>query len=255
MLGAAKMDNIVDDPDVKRYCLQVADADGQEVPGFVIPFSTSIREGLNFFGRPLAGGDHTFTPTSFATKIRSSGIAFKGYIGMDSPTTIGGAVEQAGGVSPADPSVAFTDPKALSATPYVYLIPAGTDFMRSPPLGDSSTVRSWHVTDQAIPLPFNIGGTGYSGDPGFLASDSLSETAFAIRRHQAFRAVPDGTDFPSSRAFTNTRLIGRSAWNSRWKLVIPARTLLANPMEGQQIFLETVKDIKLHLETYSYSGN
>ncbi|MFC7336713.1 hypothetical protein ACFQY0_05960 [Haloferula chungangensis] len=255
ILSAAKKRDIMQDSDVRRYCLQAADANGQEVPGFIIEFSTSISDGLNFFGRPLAGGDHTFTPTAFATKIRSSGIALKGYIGMDSPSTTGTVVSEIGGTSPADPSTAFTSSNALSATPYVYLIPAGADFMRSPPLGESSFIRSWQVTDQAIPLPFNIGGTGYASDPQFVSGHSLSEATSVIRKHQAFRAVPDGTNFPSSRAYTNTRLIGRSAWNSRWKIVIPGRTLLANPEQGLQVFLETVKDIKLHFETYSYSGN
>jgi hypothetical protein len=255
ILGAAKKQNINDDPDVRRYCLQAADPNGQEVPGFILEFSTSIGEGYNFFGKPLAGGDHTFTPTAFATKVRSSGIALKGYVGMDSPGATGEAVVDAGGVSPGDPSTAFTDSKSLSATPYVYLIPAGTDFMRSPPLGDSSFVRAWQISDQAIPLPFNIGGTSYANDPFFVSGNSLSEPVSVIRKHQAFRAVPDGTDFPSSRTYTNSRLIGRSAWNSRWKIVIPGRTLLANPEQGLQTFLETVKDIKLHLETYSYSGN
>ena len=77
----------------------------------------------------------------------------------------------------------------------------------------------------------------------------------AARKHQAFRAVPDGTVFSSAPGFTNSRLIGRSVWNSRWKLVIPARTLLADPVQGMQIFQSTVKDIKIHFETYSYSGN
>ena len=55
--------------------------------------------------------------------------------------------------------------------------------------------------------------------------------------------------------FTNSRLIGRSVWNSQWKLVIPGNKLLANPKEGLDRFRQTVKDIKLHFVTYSYSGN
>ena len=55
--------------------------------------------------------------------------------------------------------------------------------------------------------------------------------------------------------FTNSRLIGRSIWNSQWKLVIPGRELLNNPKEGLDRFLQTVKDIKIHWVTYSYSGN
>ena len=253
VLAAARMDNILDDDDVRRYCMQINSGDALSVPGYVIPFQTTISEGFNFFGQPLAGGDSTYSPTSFATKIRNVGIAFNGYVGMASPTSIGGDVEDAGGVSPEDPDLAFTDPNALSATPYVYLIAAGEDSMRSPAIGDQSTIRTWQVEDQAIPLPFDIGGADI-GNNIFTPGQSLSET-FTIRKHQAFRAVPDGTVFSSAPGFTNSRLIGRSMWNSRWKLVIPARTLLADPVKGMQIFQATVKDIKVHFETYSYSGN
>ena len=55
--------------------------------------------------------------------------------------------------------------------------------------------------------------------------------------------------------FTNARLVGRSAWNSKWKVIIPGKTLLANPNQGLQVFIDTVKDIKLHFQTYSTAGN
>src|SRR5256885_11189040 len=55
-----------------------------------------------------------------------------------------------------DPTVTFLDPMALSATPYIYLIPVGLDSMRTPPLGDKSAIRTWTVDDVSIPLPFNI---------------------------------------------------------------------------------------------------
>lgn len=254
-LASGKMANILDDPDVKRYCMHVGDASGLPVPGFVIPFQTTITDGFNYFGVPLAAGDHTFTPSTFATKIRSSGVAFSGYIGMDSPSTTSGALAGIGANSPASPSTGFTDPQGLSATPYIYLIPAGADSMLAPPLGDTSSVRTWQVEDQAIPLPFNIGNSNYSTQPAWVSAASLSEAPFTIRKHSAFRAVPDGTNFSGGVGFTNARLIGRSVWNSQWKIVIPANTLLNDPAKGMQIFADTVKDIKLHLETYSYSGN
>ena len=50
-------------------------------------------------------------------------------------------------------------------------------------------------------------------------------------------------------------MIGRSAWNSRWKLIIPGNTLLNDPDEGLERLIKTVRDIKLHFVTYSYSGN
>ncbi len=55
--------------------------------------------------------------------------------------------------------------------------------------------------------------------------------------------------------FTSNRLIGRSVWNSKWKLVIPGTTLLNDPNEGLERFIRTVRDVKLHFVTYSYSGN
>jgi hypothetical protein len=83
---------------------------------------------------------------------------------------------------------------------------------------------------------------------------------FTIRKHQAFRAVSTASVFKdNSRMFpdnyTNTRLIGRSVWNSKWKLVIPGRSLLNDPDEGLDRFIQTVNDIKIHFHTYSYSGN
>ena len=135
--------------------------------------------------------------------------------------------------SPSDPSVAFLDPKALSATPYIYLIPAGVDSMRSPPLGDVSVVRSWNVDDVAIPMPFNIGASEFSTKKLYQSGDSLSEALFSVRKHQAFRPVSTDAIFTdtwysfyllSPSPFTNRRLIGRSVWNSKWKLVIPGRS-------------------------------
>ncbi|MDG2124961.1 MAG: hypothetical protein P8J87_14765, partial [Verrucomicrobiales bacterium] len=255
VLSSFREANVLDDPDVRRYCMQISNQRDLPIPGLVIPFQTTIADGVNFFGQPLAGGDSTFSPTSFATKIRSSGISFKGYIGMESPTSTSGSIGGAGGSSPPDPDLGFLDPQALSATPYVYLIPAGIDSMRSPPLGDVSAVRRWTVADQSIPLPFNIGNSDFSTSNSFVSADSLSEPPFQIRKHQAFRAVPSGTVFGNSDGFTNNRLIGRSVWNSQWKLVIPGKTLRANPDVGLDVFLETVTDIELFLKTYSYSGN
>ncbi|MFZ4764991.1 MAG: hypothetical protein ACOYMN_08550, partial [Roseimicrobium sp.] len=252
-LAAHKRDNILDDADVKRYCQNVNPAQSLTVPGFVFEFDSTIATGYNFFGKPLAGTDKTYSPTSFATKIRSTGIALPGYVGMDSPSSIGGSISGTGAQSPSDPVASFTDPNSLSGTPYLYVIPAGLDSMRAPSSTDSNVVRTWKIEDQAIPLPFDIGGS-FSSTNVITSGSSLSE-AFTIRKHQAFRAVPDGTVFTSAPGFTNARLIGRSVWNSRWKIVIPGHTLLANPVNGLKIFEDTVKDILIHFETYSYSGN
>jgi hypothetical protein len=254
-LSAATLSNILEDPDVRRHAMQAGDPAGLAVPGIVLEFDTMIANGYNFFGQPLAAGDHTFSPTSFATKIRSSGIAFKGYVGMDDPSILGGVLGGIEAVTPPDPNLGWNDSNALSATPYVYLIPAGVDSMRSPPLGDTSSIRSWTVEDQAVPLPFNLANSDFSAQPSWVTASSLSEPPFTLRKHQAFRAVPDGTVFSSAPGFTNARLVGRSVWNSKWKLVIPGNSLLADPVQGLEAFKNTVKDIKLHFETYSHSGN
>ncbi|HOK78477.1 MAG TPA: hypothetical protein PLW35_12240, partial [Verrucomicrobiota bacterium] len=265
LLHAARQDNLLEDQDVRRYCMQLDTQDGLPVPGLVLSFSTTIADGYNLFGHQLAAGDHAFSPSSFATKVFGVGVAFIGYRGMDNPAANGGAVGGACGTSPNDPSGWFLDPLALSATPYIYLIPVGIDSMRTPPLGDTSDIRTWTVEDLAIPLPFNIGQSGFSTKPLWQSSDSLTEPLFAIRKHQAFRPVSTTLVFsPNLYAsngtlqrsqFTSNRLIGRSVWNSKWKLIIPGKTLLNDPNEGLDRFIQTVTDIKLHFVTYSYSGN
>jgi hypothetical protein len=241
------MSNVMNDPDVALYCNRIAKADGSAVPGIVIPFSTTIQSGLNFFGWPLAAGDHAFSQSNFATKIFSSGVIFKGYIGMD-PFAVG---------TPGTSGPASSDPYAISATPYVYLIPAGLDMMRVPAFGDQNTLRSWAVRDQALPLPKNIGSAAFSAGQLFTPNGTLNEKLWITRKHQAFRAVDDPAYFYSTTPaeFTNSRLIGRSAWNTNWKIVIPAYSLLNNEQDGLNRFINSVSDIKLFLRTYSNSGN
>jgi len=259
-LELAKKRNLLSDPDVRRHCMQIDGGDGLPVPGIVLEFSTVIKDGLNLFGKPLAPADSFFSTSSFANKIHSVGIAFDGYKGMTDPNSNSSGVGGAGGASPSSPGGGFLDPQGLSATPYVYLIPVGVDSMRSPPLGDVSVVRTWAVQDVAVPLPFNIGASEFSTKKLWQSADSLSEELFSVRKHQAFRAVSTAdvfagdTDFNLAN-FTNNRLIGRSVWNSKWKLVIPGKGLLNDPNEGVDRFIQTVKDIKIHLQTYSYSGN
>ncbi|MBL9168990.1 MAG: hypothetical protein JNN07_14715 [Verrucomicrobiales bacterium] len=266
VLLRARRANLLDDEDVRRQCMQIGSRDGLPVPGIVLEFSTTIADGVNLFGKPLSPRDHAFSPSSFATKIFAMGVALEGYQGMDDPSANGNAVSAAGASSPADPSLSLLDPTALSATPYVYLIPVGVDSMRSPPLGDVSVVRTWSINDVSIPLPFNIGASDFSTKSFWTSSDSLTEPLFDVRKHQAFRPVSSANLFGSvlvytgagqlgRSQYTNSRLIGRSAWNSKWKLVIPGRTLLQDPNEGLDRLTQSLKDVKLFFHTYSYSGN
>jgi hypothetical protein len=253
VLLAARRDNLLDDPDAARLCLNLGLGSSGPVPGLVLEFSTTINPGLNFFGQPLAGGDNAYSSSSFATKIRAVGVAFTGYIGMITPTSTASATAAAGATSPSDPYTGFADASALSGTPYVYLVPAGIDSIRSP-FDKGGVVRTWSITDQAVPLPFNISQKQTATSRTWSSSDTLSE-GYVLRQHQAFRAVSDGTIFSADPGFTNSRLIGRSVWNSRWKLIIPGETLLSDPKRGLQTFIDSVRDIKVHLQTYSTSGN
>jgi hypothetical protein len=91
----------------------------------------------------------------------------------------------------------------------------------------------------------------------FTPQGSLAEQFWIPRRHQAFRAVDDGAYFynqmPSE--FTSSRLVGRSVWNTQWKLVIPGYSLLNDERAGLDAFINSVSDIQLFLRTYSHSGN
>jgi hypothetical protein len=251
-----RVDNISDDMDVRRMCLQADPGNGLPVPGIIITFSTSINPGENLFGKPLAAGDNAFHPSYFATKLHSVGVVLEGYRGMNYP----------GANGTVDPNLAFLDPNALAADPYVYLIPVGMDVMRTPPLGDTSTLRQWAVEDVAIPLPFNIGGSPNSTLNFYQSANSLTEPLFTQRKHPAFRPADSVAPFGNEPVFwdggyiglsqrTSRRLIGRSVWNTQWKLVIPGNTLLADPKEGLDRFIKSVTDVKLHFATYSYSGN
>ena len=256
-LYEGRTQNLLEDEDVLRHCMQIDLGDGLPVPGIIIEFSTEITPDHNLFGQPLAGGDHAFFVSSFATKIFSVGVVLEGYNGMDDPSLNAVVTD---GNSVADPTAAFLDTTLLSATPSVYLIPAGLDVMRSPPLGDQSTIRTWSVEDVTIPMPFNIGGSEFSAKKLYQSTDSLTEDLFSIRKHQEFRPVADAGVFEanaglSPSVYTNSRLVGRSVWNTRWKLVIPGRSLLNDAEAGLDVLVDALSDIKIHFETYSYSGN
>jgi hypothetical protein len=239
--------DLMADPDVARYCNNLKKADGTAAPGIVISFGSTIDQSANFFGLPGAAGDHAYSPSSYATKISSAGIVLDGYVGMD-PYAIG---------TPGAGGPASSAANALRATPYVYLIPCGSDRMLAPPLGDTNTLRSWTVHDQALPLPYNLGASAFNTTNFFSANGSLSEQPWIQRKHQAFRPVSDPAFFYSNipAEYTNSRLIGRSVWNTRWKIVIPAYSLLSDEKEGLNRFVASVKDIQLFLRTYSNSGN
>ena len=228
-------------PEFRHYCQPLAGSTTQKEPGLVIPFSSTISHGYNFFGKELVGGDSALDATYYATHIAAAGIHFEGY-----------------------------DDDALAKTPTAYLVPVGEDRMRA--VGDRSTVLSWKVVDQTIPAPFAIGSTQLDDPdwtPLYDGNTGGNDLGARIRRHPSFRAYYDDVDKdPDDESLDCTRLVGRSAWNTKWLLIIPAGSLGANRDEALSAFVngidsdrdgtldfKGVKDIKIGLKTYSASGN
>jgi hypothetical protein len=221
-------------PEFRRYC-KPFDTEDVALPGFVIPFQTNISNGLNFFGWP-GGADPFYASENFVTKIRSVGVWFSNY-----------------------------DTSIMSPTPRVYLIPVGQDVVRA----DIGEIRSWQVVEQSIPLPFQIGEYELANNFEWIPmNDSVPGPLAEIRRYTRFRAYPDGGFNPSEMTY-DSRLIGRSVWNTRWLLIIPGHSLyLSDPWEGMERLIygatvpggdgertgDGVTDIKLFFETYAYPG-
>lgn len=224
-LKDAIVDNLWDLPEFKKYCRPFAPEYMGKQPAVVIPFETMVTFGKNYFGWPLSGGDSSYDPTNFATKIRSVGIWFTGY-----------------------------NATGLSNTPRVYLIPTGADVLRSPS-GDGFSLREWHVVDQKLPVPFPISSSDLTDDAWIPRNDSLSGEMAEIRRFSSFRAYHDSGVFSQDETIADSRLIGRSVWNTSWLLVIPGGTLLYDQDEGLEKFIDSISDIKLFFQTYAYSGN
>ncbi len=223
----------------KRYCLPFAPAYASE-PAIVIPFSTDISFRSNFFGHDLAGGDNAYDSTHFATKIRSAGVWFSDFNS--------------------------TFDRGVANQPRVYLIPVGMDRMRVPS-SDMSEVRSFQVVDQAMPVPYPFSEQEWDSPNWSALKDMLGGELYNIRRYPSMRAYHDSGLFNDADVINNSRLIGRSVWNTQWLLIIPGGTLLSDPEEGIERFIHGrevypgvrdengVSDIKIFFQTYSYSGN
>jgi hypothetical protein len=232
----AKVDDLWNVPEFRYYCrpfVSEADTEGYHLaqPGLVIRFSSKIAAGENFFGRPLGGADHAYDPSHFTTKVRSVGVWFSDYRSDD----------------------VLND---LPETPRVYLIPVGMDVMSLPSSDNPSVVRLWKVTDQRIPVPLPARTADLDAANWIPILDSLNGRLGEPRKFAGFRAYHDGGDAVNTDELVfDSRLIGRSIWNTQWMLIIPGLTLNADPAVGLDRFIQQVSDIKLVFQTYGYSGD
>jgi hypothetical protein len=232
------VENLLDLPEFQRYCIPFTPQLPVE-PAIVIPFSTTINFALNFFGWPAGGGDNDYDSTHFATKIRTVGVWFANY------NSLGGG---------------------MINTPRVYLIPVGNDVLRSP-TSPAGQIREWKILDQALPVPFPLSGGALTEPRWIPANDTLLGQLGELRRYARFRAYHDSGNFNPAETISDSRLIGRSVWNTRWLLIIPAGTLHSDRTEGLQRFIHGallpngtrdgngVADIKVFFQTYAYAGN
>ena len=153
----------------------------------------------------------------------------------------------------------------------MYLVPVGTDKMREPG-SDGETVAAFNVVDQTVPVPYALTAGEIAEanrlplytDGEFGGVDAVTR----IRRHPSFRAYYGATGAaPSDAQLDATRLVGRSVWNTRWLLVIPAGALNADRDAALRAFIcgldadrdgvidvLPVRDIRIGFKTYSNSG-
>jgi hypothetical protein len=212
-------------PEFVRYCRPFSTPEEGAQPGMVIRFSSEINNGVNFFGKELAAGDHSFSSANYATKIHGFGVWLENY-----------------------------NAAGLATTPRAYMVPVGNDYLRTS--SSQRQTRTWNVVEQRIPTPFTINQSDLHS-PDYLPNLNGYDGSFAeLRRHGDFRVYHDNGDSAAddSELILDSRLIGRSVWNSEWMLIIPGANLDADPMAGLTTLAETISDIKLHFKTYSHQG-
>ncbi len=221
--------NLRDMPEFQRYCI-AADPMAAQEPGFAIPFMSTVAFRKNFFGHDLDAGDNAFDSSYFATKLRGVGVWFEGY--SSAPST------------------------GLANRPHLYIVPAGLDFMRVPiqANGHSAATRGWQVVDHALPLPYPLADSQWESPEWSVLQNLCGNEMWKIRKYPSMRAFHDSGYTPEQMSY-NSRLIGRSVWNSQWWIIIPAGSLHADNETARTRFLNSVTDIKLYLKTYSFSGN
>jgi hypothetical protein len=135
------------------------------------------------------------------------------------------------------------------------------------PSDKMDTVRTWQVVDQALPVPYPLGEQDWDEPAWSVLKDMLGDELYNIRRYPSMRAYHDSGSFDASEVINNSRLVGRSVWNTRWLLIIPGGTLLQDGEEGLDRLIHGsevspgvrsengISDIKIFFETYSFSGN
>ena len=231
ILQNARVSDLWQIPEFSEFCVApgVSASDGP-LAGIVLRFATTIHLDKNLFGWDKGSEDSTYSPSYSATKFYRVGLHFDDY------------------------------PDELVNTPYAYLVPVGTDFLRSPT--DITELRSYQVLDQAIPVPTDLtsGDTSYQQE-GWIPNIDGVLTRWDRRRRFSELPVSASPVFDFENVTTSGRLVGRSVWNTEWVLIIPGKSLAADGELGLDILIngasgsptnQGVDDIRLVFDTYSF---
>ena len=108
--------------------------------------------------------------------------------------------------------------------------------------------------EQLLPLPYPITEAEMQQPNWIPSMDGVQGQMYQIKPYASFQAFPYADNLAPDEITTDTRLIGRSVWNTKWVLVIPGSALMADPEEGLARFVEDVDDIYIYFQTYSYAG-
>ncbi len=134
---------------------------------------------------------------------------------------------------------------AASASGWTTTMPPGSRPRRAPTWSRSATttcgpphqprpsVRVWSVVEQRIPTPFVINQAICHRPVTSRRSTAWTVASAELRRHGDFRMYHDNGDpaADDSELILDSRLIGRSVWNSEWMLIIPGAGLHADPTD------------------------
>ena len=124
------------------------------------------------------------------------------------------------------------------------MIPAGSDVMSIPTSADPGVVKIWNVQDQSIPIPLPATSSSLDNGKWIPLLDGLNGRMGEPRKFSMFRAYHDGTSAVNmDELVADTRLVGRSVWNTRWIIIIPGRMLNSDPNVGLDRFIQQITEI------------
>jgi hypothetical protein len=105
--------------------------------------------------------------------------------------------------------------------------------------------------DQVWPIPYPAA----SGNVSIPPEGFGTENVHVIRRFPPMRAYDSSLLGSLDPAAMDSRLVGRSVWNTQWVLIIPGSSLSSSPATALDSLVSGITDIHLQLRTYSHSAN